>query len=244
MFIISYTPNQPENDLVLKAVRWLRDEGMRAFAHGADTLPVTVMAVRSADTFLDALLANPHAIGIYHSPDRFTAESLALQARDAGLLNLLFVLLDPRFYKAAIANVLMAGVDQGQPTDIEPAELGAFLASMTLRMTRCKTNSISFGGIEIDLDTQAVFAKGNRLHMTGKEYSFLSLLATRPNALVTKLSIMEHLYGGRDEPEMKIVDVFACKIRKKLKGYGLGDLIVTEWGRGYALREPATENPD
>lgn len=244
MFIISYTPNLPENDLVLKAVRWLRNEGMRSFAHGADTLLVTVMAVRSSDTFLDALLSNPHAIGIYHSPDRFTAESMALQARDIGVLNLLFVLLDPEFYRSAIANVLMAGVDQGQPSDIDPAELGAFLASMTLRALRHEANSISFGGIEIDLDTHAVFANGNRLHMTSKEFSFLSLLATRPGALVTKISIMEHLYGGRDEPEPKIVDVFACKIRKKLKGYGLGDLIVTEWGRGYALREPATESPD
>ena len=53
---------------------------------------------------------------------------------------------------------------------------------------------------------------------------------------------LNHLYGGRDEPELKIIDVFICKLRKKLANAAKGNnYIETVWGRGYVLREP-TEN--
>ena len=49
---------------------------------------------------------------------------------------------------------------------------------------------------------------------------------------------LNHLYGGMDEPELKIIDVFICKLRKKLAQAGADNLIATVWGRGYVLREP------
>ena len=50
---------------------------------------------------------------------------------------------------------------------------------------------------------------------------------------------LNHLYGGMDEPELKIIDVFICKLRKKLAAAIDGDnYIETVWGRGYVLRDP------
>ena len=56
--------------------------------------------------------------------------------------------------------------------------------------------------------------------------------------VLTKEAFLNHLYGGIDEPEMKIIDVFICKLRKKLAQAGAGNLIGTVWGRGYMMRDP------
>jgi two-component system cell cycle response regulator CtrA len=67
----------------------------------------------------------------------------------------------------------------------------------------------------------------------------LELLSLRRGTTITKEVFLSHLYGGMDEPEIKIIDVFICKIRKKLAGASNGkDYIETVWGRGYLLREP------
>jgi two-component system cell cycle response regulator CtrA len=79
------------------------------------------------------------------------------------------------------------------------------------------------------------------VHLTGKEYAILELLVLRKGMVLTKEAFLNHLYGGMDEPEMKIIDVFVCKLRKKLAQAGADGLIGTVWGRGYMLREPSGE---
>ena len=79
------------------------------------------------------------------------------------------------------------------------------------------------------------------MHLTGKEYSILELLVLRKGMVLTKEAFLNHLYGGMDEPEMKIIDVFICKLRKKLAIAGAENLIGTVWGRGYMIREPAED---
>jgi two-component system cell cycle response regulator CtrA len=67
----------------------------------------------------------------------------------------------------------------------------------------------------------------------------LELLSMRKGATLTKEMFLSQLYGGMDEPEIKIIDVFMCKIRKKLANASNGkEYIETVWGRGYLLREP------
>ena len=79
------------------------------------------------------------------------------------------------------------------------------------------------------------------VHLTGKEYAILELLTLRKGTIVTREMLLNHLYGGTDEPELKIIDVFVCKLRKKLaQATGSDDHIETVWGRGYMLHEPAT----
>jgi two-component system cell cycle response regulator CtrA len=81
---------------------------------------------------------------------------------------------------------------------------------------------------------------GQRVHLTGKEYQMLELLSLRKGTTLTKEMFLNHLYGGMDEPELKIIDVFICKLRKKLANASGGkNYIETVWGRGYVLREPS-----
>lgn len=78
------------------------------------------------------------------------------------------------------------------------------------------------------------------MHLTGKEYQILEILALRKGTTLSKEMFLNHLYGGMDEPELKIIDVFICKLRKKLANASSGrDYIETVWGRGYMLREPS-----
>lgn len=94
---------------------------------------------------------------------------------------------------------------------------------------------IHVGPIAVNLDAKTVTVDGRQVHLTGKEHSFLELLALRLETTVTKEAVMNHLYGGLDEPELKIVDVFCCKLRSKLRAAGAPAHIRTIWGRGYTL---------
>ena len=76
------------------------------------------------------------------------------------------------------------------------------------------------------LDSREVTIGDHEVHLTGKEYSILELLMLRKGIVLTKEMFLNHLYGGMDEPEAKIIDVFICKLRKKLASFGAGDLIV------------------
>ena len=94
----------------------------------------------------------------------------------------------------------------------------------------------------VNLDTKTVEVNGARVHLTGKEYQMLELLSLRKGTTLTKEMFLNHLYGGMDEPELKIIDVFICKLRKKLANASNGkNYIETVWGRGYVLREPAED---
>ena len=98
---------------------------------------------------------------------------------------------------------------------------------------------IHTGNIAVNLDAKVVEIGGQRVHLTGKEYEMMELLSLRKGTTVTKEMFLNHLYGGMDEPELKIIDVFICKLRRKL-----GDssrFVETVWGRGYRLYEPKTE---
>jgi two-component system, cell cycle response regulator CtrA len=101
---------------------------------------------------------------------------------------------------------------------------------------------IQTGDLVVNLDTKMVEVSGAQVHLTGKEYQLLELLALRKGTTLTKEMFLNHLYGGMDEPEIKIIDVFMCKLRKKLANASDGkDYIETVWGRGYVLREPSED---
>jgi two-component system cell cycle response regulator CtrA len=98
---------------------------------------------------------------------------------------------------------------------------------------------IKTGKISVNLDAKTVDADNRAVHLTGKEYQMLELLSLRKGTTLTKEMFLNHLYGGMDEPELKIIDVFICKLRKKLSNATGGDnYIETVWGRGYVLRDP------
>jgi two-component system, cell cycle response regulator CtrA len=100
---------------------------------------------------------------------------------------------------------------------------------------------IEIGAIRLNLESKIVQVNSQRVHLTGKEYQMLELLSLRKGTTLTKEMFLNHLYGGLDrEPKLKIIDVFICKLRKKLQAATGGQhYIETVWGRGYVLRDPA-----
>jgi len=120
-------------------------------------------------------------------------------------------------------------------------ELIARIYAIVRRSKGHSQSIIRTGKLTVNLDTKSVEVEGQRIHLTGKEYAMLELLSLRKGTTLTKEMFLNHLYGGMDEPELKIIDVFICKLRKKLASATGGDhYIETVWGRGYVLRDPET----
>jgi two-component system cell cycle response regulator CtrA len=131
------------------------------------------------------------------------------------------------------------GADDYLTKPFDRRELIARIQAIVRRSKGHSESVIKTGKLAVNLDTRTGEIAGQPLHLTGKEYSILELLALRKGTTLTKEMFLNHLYGGMDEPELKIIDVFICKLRKKLANASEGrNFIETVWGRGYVLREP------
>jgi two-component system cell cycle response regulator CtrA len=133
---------------------------------------------------------------------------------------------------------LALGADDYISKPFDRNELVARIQAVVRRSKGFSQPSLRVGDLQLNLDSHEVLVKGNPVQLTGKEYAILELLTLRKGMILTKEAFLNHLYGGMDEPEMKIIDVFICKLRKKLKAAGAPDMIGTVWGRGYMMREP------
>ncbi len=132
------------------------------------------------------------------------------------------------------------GADDYMTKPFHREELVARIHAIIRRSKGHAQSTIRTGKITVNLDAKTVEADGQAVHLTGKEYQMLELLSLRKGTTLTKEMFLNHLYGGMDEPELKIIDVFICKLRKKLaEATGGENYIETVWGRGYVLREPA-----
>ncbi len=142
----------------------------------------------------------------------------------------------------AKVKALGMGADDVMTKPFDKAELLARVQAVVRRSKGFSQPLLRVGHLELNLDSREVTVSGQIVHLTGKEYSILELLVLRKGMVLTKEAFLNHLYGGIDEPEMKIIDVFVCKLRKKLAEAGAENLIGTVWGRGYMVREPAYEH--
>lgn len=131
------------------------------------------------------------------------------------------------------------GADDYMTKPFHREELIARIHAIVRRSKGHAQSSIQTGDISVNLDAKTVEVEGQPVHLTGKEYQMLELLSLRKGTTLTKEMFLNHLYGGMDEPELKIIDVFICKLRKKLaQATGGENYIETVWGRGYVLRDP------
>jgi two-component system, cell cycle response regulator CtrA len=131
------------------------------------------------------------------------------------------------------------GADDYLTKPFHREELVARIHAIIRRSKGHSQSVISTGTVNVNLDAKTVDVGGKSVHLTGKEYQMLELLSLRKGTTLTKEMFLNHLYGGMDEPELKIIDVFICKLRKKLAEATQGaSYIETVWGRGYVLRDP------
>ncbi|MFN4087635.1 MAG: response regulator transcription factor CtrA [Alphaproteobacteria bacterium] len=136
------------------------------------------------------------------------------------------------------------GADDYLTKPFDRRELVARTHAIIRRARGHSESVIRTGRLTVNLDSRTAQVSEQALHLTGKEYAILELLSLRKGTTLTKEMFLNHLYGGMDEPEVKIIDVFICKLRKKLMAATGGEnYIETVWGRGYVLRDPqsATE---
>jgi DNA-binding response OmpR family regulator len=106
----------------------------------------------------------------------------------------------------------------------------------------CGSPLPEYGGIIADDERHEIRFNGKRLgSLTSQEWNMFRFLLDKKGRIATKKAILEFLYqlrpDGGEDIEPKIIDVFACKLRKKLAPLGLH--IGTSWGRGYYLEEPS-----
>jgi two-component system, cell cycle response regulator CtrA len=136
------------------------------------------------------------------------------------------------------------GADDFITKPYDSAELLARVQAIVRRSKGFSHAALEVGPLVVNIDRHEVTVHGKPVHLTSKEYSILELLVLRRGMALTKEAFLNHLYGGLDEPEIKIIDVFICKLRKKLAQAGAEGFIGTIWGRGYILRQPTQSYSD
>src|ERR1700756_1073105 len=139
---------------------------------------------------------------------------------------------------------LTAGADDFITKPFHKAELAARINAVVRRSRGHSESIIRTGNIALNIDTRTAEVSGVPVHLTPSEYKVLELLSLRKNTVLTKEMCLNHLYNGLNEPEVKIIDVFVCKLRKKLaEAAEGGSRIETVWGGGYMLRDAQAQIP-
>jgi two-component system, cell cycle response regulator CtrA len=128
------------------------------------------------------------------------------------------------------------GADDAIAQPVDPSELRARIRAVARRHKGYSQSLVRLGDLTLSLETREVRFREVQVHLTAREYSILELLVLRKGQVITKDMFLNHLYGSMDEPETKIVDVFICKLRRKLNDVGAHGLIGTVWGLGYVVR--------
>lgn len=130
------------------------------------------------------------------------------------------------------------GADDYLTKPFDKTELVARIQAIVRRAKGHADSVVRTGGLEVNLNAKTALVHGKPLNLTSKEYAMLEFLCLKKGTTISKEQFLNHLYGGMDEPEIKIIDVFVCKMRRKMDKLSGGEAYIqTVWGRGYVLRD-------
>jgi len=224
-----------EDDLLLaSAVRMtLNDEGMVVHETQLGEDGVDMAKVYEFDAILLDL----------NLPDISGVE--VLRQLRAGGVDTPVVMLTGQADVGSKVKALSTGADDYVTKPFHNYELTARIRAVVRRSKGFAQSTIRIGEFTLNLDAKTLDdAVGGRVPLSNKEYQILELLCLRAGSTLTKEVFLNHLYGDLDEPDPKIIDVFVCKLRKKLAAAHTdgANCIETVWGRGYLVR-PAAEPP-
>lgn len=182
-----------------------------------------------------ALYRDPEAMGVIRAANPGYALAACREFRQADVKNVLFVLLDQEKWEDGCAGpILRAGADDVQPAPIHADEFVARLKALARRGAYNDHLFIKMPGCVFDAETGVAVSGNKQSRLAPAEAKLLTTLALDPAKVYSKADLMDHIYGGEDEPEQKIIDVFVCKLRHKLLELNDGlDVVRTVWGRGY-----------
>ncbi|TJV51130.1 MAG: response regulator transcription factor [Mesorhizobium sp.] len=187
--------------------------------------------------FASLLFREPETIGLFLAMGPDSAAKMCRELRMADVRNPLFALIDEQSVITGApgrALALNAGADDVQPWPIDATELVSRLFALQRRQRDGNPSVIKLPGCVLKPSTGELIGDVAHIHLTHQETVLLTTLAARPGAIITKAMCMLALYNGRDEPQLRIIDVFVCKLRKKIAAATGGlDVIETVWGQGF-----------
>jgi two-component system cell cycle response regulator CtrA len=133
---------------------------------------------------------------------------------------------------------LNAGADDVLARPIPMPLLVARLQALVRRTLGHSSSQVVCGNVTLDQSRQSVSVDGRPVRVTRREFDVLETLMLRRGMLLTKDHFMSRLYGAEEGPDQRILDVFVCKLRRKLAAAGAAEIVRTVWGRGYVVEEP------
>ena len=166
-----------------------------------------------------------------------TGHTFVRGIRDARVMTPVVVLSNSDEMQAKVKG-LELGADDYVTKPIPVSELLARIQAIVRRSKGQSSSLVKIGELTLDLVAQTIFLRGVALRLTDMQYRVLELFCMRRGLLVTKSMILDHLYGGPNEPDAKSIDVLMHRLRKKIAQANEGEQIIsTVWGAGYILIE-------
>jgi DNA-binding response OmpR family regulator len=203
-------------------------KGLREHAYAVDVVRDGAAALEAAELndydliVLDILL--PHVSGL--------DVCRTLRGQNAHTPILMLTALDAVGDRVA---GLDAGADDYLTKPFAFDELLARVRALLRRRPLLQQRTIAAGDLRIDTVTRRVTRGGRSIDLTAKEYSLLEYFASRPDEVVTRAEIAEHVWDERYDPFSNLIEVYVQRLRRKLNDPNGAELIHTRRGQGYVF---------